>query len=122
MDKTIAALAARLAGLEETDTALLEPLCAAARQRWIDRLRQGVTEEACGESLTCAAAFSAAAEAVSGAGGAGGVTSFKAGEVSVQGRTAAESAALAAALRAAAEELMAPYACTGSFAFLGVKG
>ena len=77
MDETIAALAARLAGLEETDTALLEPLCAAARQRWIDRLRQGVTEEACGESLTCAAAFSAAAEAVSGAGGAGGVTSFR---------------------------------------------
>lgn len=50
------------------------------------------------------------------------MTSFKAGEVSVQGRTAAESAALSAALRAAAEELMAPYAQTGSFAFLGVSG
>ena len=122
MDETIVALAARLAGLEEADTALLEPLCAAARQRWIDRLRQGVTEEACGESLACAAAFSAAAEAVSGAGSTGGVTSFKAGEVSVQGRTAAESAALSETLRAAAEELMAPYARTGSFAFLGVDG
>ncbi len=122
MDETIVALAARLAGLEEADTALLEPLCDAARQRWIDRLRQGVTEEDCGQTLPCAAAFSAAAEAVAGAGGTGGVTSFKAGEVSVQGRTAAESAALAAALRAAAEELMAPYACAGSFAFLGVKG
>lgn len=122
MDETIVALAARLAGLEEADTALLEPLCAAARQRWIDRLRQGVTEEDCGEALSCAAAFSAAAQAVSGAGSTGGVTSFKAGEVSVQGRTAAESAALSEALRAAAEELMAPYARTGSFAFGGVDG
>lgn len=122
MDETIVALAARLAGLEEADTALLEPLCAAARQRWIDRLRQGVTEEDCGEALSCAAAFSAAAQAVSGADSTGGVTSFKAGEVSVQGRTAAESAALSEALRAAAEELMAPYARTGSFAFWGVDG
>ena len=122
MDETIVALAARLAGLEEADTALLEPLCAAARQRWIDRLRQGVTEEDCGEALSCAAAISAAAQAVSGAGSTGGVTSFKAGEVSVQGRTAAESAALSEALRAAAEELMAPYARTGSFAFWGVDG
>ena len=121
MDETIVALAARLAGLEETDTALLEPLCAAARARWIARLRQGVTEEDCGKTLCCAAAFSAAAEAVSGASGDGGVTSFKAGEVSVQGRTAA-SAALSAALRSAAEELMAPFARTGSFAFLGVDG
>lgn len=120
MDETIVALAARLVGLEEADTALLEPLCAAARQRWIARLRQGVTEEDCGEALSCAAAFSAAAEAAGT--GDGGVTSFKAGEVSVQGRTAAESAALSAALRAAAEELMAPYAQTGSFAFLGVSG
>ena len=69
MDETIVALAARLAGLEETDTALLEPLCDAALQRWIDRLRQGVTEENCGQTLPCAAAFSAAAEAVAAAGG-----------------------------------------------------
>lgn len=122
MDETIVALAARLAGLEETDTALLEPLCTAARARWIARLRQGVTEEDCGKTLCCAAAFSAAAEAVSGAGSTGGMTSFKAGEVSVQGRTAAESAALSAALRSAAEELMAPFARIGSFAFWGVDG
>lgn len=121
MDETIVALAARLAGLEEADTALLEPLwCRGPGSAGSPGCGQGVTEEDCGEALSCATAFSAAAEAAGT--GDGGVTSFKAGEVSVQGRTAAESAALSAALRAAAEELMAPYAQTGSFAFLGVSG
>lgn len=121
MDETIVALAARLAGLEETDTALLEPLCQAALQRWQSRLREGVTAQECGQALPCAAAFSAAAQAVWG-GDAGGVAAFAAGELSVTGRSASDRAALAAALSAAAGELMAPYASTGDFAFLGVRG
>ena len=40
----------------------------------------------------------------------------------MKARTAAESAALAASLRRAAEELMAPYTVPGDFAFLGVRG
>ena len=67
-----------------------------------------------------AAAFTAAADMM--AGGGGDVASFTAGQVSVKGRTAAETAALAGSLRQAAEELMAPYTEPGDFAFLGVPG
>ena len=120
MEQTIQSLAQTVSGAGENDAALLEALCGAAIRRWKGRLREGLTAEECGTAFICAAAFTAAADLT--AGGDGGVASFTAGEVSLKGRTAAETAALAGSLRQTAEELMAPYTVPGDFAFLGVPG
>ena len=112
-------LASALAGAEPGE--MLEALCAAAEQRWLGRLRAGVTATDCGPALPCAAAFTAAADLAAGR-GAGAVASFTAGAVSVRERGAAEAASLAAGLRETAERLMAPYAEAADFAFRGVKG
>lgn len=112
------ALAAAGEGADET---LLAPLCAAAEQAWLARLREGVAAEDCGEALPCAAAFTAAADLAAGRSG-GSVSAFTAGDISVKGRGAAEAAALAQGLRRTAEELMAPYAEAEDFCFKGVRG
>ena len=120
MEQTIRKLAETVSGAGEDEATLLVALCGAAIRRWRGRLREGLTAEDCGTAFACAAAFTAAADMM--AGGGGDVESFTAGQVSVKGRTAAETAALAASLRRAAEELMAPYTAPGDFAFLGVRG
>ena len=71
------ALAAAGEGADET---LLAPLCAAAEQAWLARLREGVAPEDCGQALPCAAAFTAAAGLAAGGGNA---ASFSAGDISV---------------------------------------
>ena len=113
-------LAKALSGASEDQETLLEMLCQAAEQRWRDRLRQGVTAEACGEAFPCAAAFTAAADLA--AGGSGGVSGFTAGSVSVLAQTAAEEAAQAAELRRTAERLMAPLTVPEDFCVRGVRG
>lgn len=120
MEEKILELARQLSGATEQRRPLLEALCAAAAQRWRERLREGVELDACREAFSCAAAFSAAAALQEG--GSGEMAAFTAGDLSIRGRTAAESAALAAALRKTAEELMAPYALPEDFAFQGVRG
>ena len=120
MEQTIRSLAQSVCGAGADEAALLEALCGAAARRWRGRLREGLTAEDCGTAFACAAAFTAAADMM--AGGGGDVASFTAGQVSVKGRTAAETAVLAGSLRQAAEELMAPYTEPGDFAFLGVPG
>lgn len=121
MTEEILMLARAVSGADEAESPLLEPLCRAAQQRWESRLRPDLTPEDCREAFVCAAAFTAAADLTAGRGG-GAVSSFTAGEVSVKGRGAAESASLARDLRAAAERLMAPYAGEESFCFRGVRG
>lgn len=112
-------VAGGLSGGGQEDSALLEALCEAAIERWKQRLREGVAPEDCGSAFVCAAAFTAAANFACGG---GGVESFSAGEISVKGRGAAQSAAVAEKLRQAAEELMAPYVHGAEFAFQGVRG
>lgn len=112
-------LALAVSGAGEEERGLLEALCAAAERAWRGRLRQGVTEEDCGEAFSCAAALTAAADLAAGQGG--GVAAFTAGAISVKGLGGAESAARAAALRATAERLMAPYVHSGEFCFRGVR-
>ena len=113
MEQTIRKLAETVSGAGEDEAALLVALCGAAIRRWRGRLREGLTAEDCGTAFHCADLLS---------GGGDSAASFTAGQVSVKARTAAESAALAASLRRAAEELMAPYTVPGDFAFLGVRG
>ena len=115
-------LADSMAGAGESGQALLEQLCEVSIALWKGRLREGVTVEDCGSAFICAAAFTAAAEFALGHSGSG-AESFTAGEISVKGRAAAETAALAKNLRQAAAELMAPYTtASADFAFLGVQG
>lgn len=121
MHETILELARTVSGASETETALLEALCQAAEAAWTGRLRADVTVEACGTAYSCAVAFTAAADLVTGRSG-DDVATFKAGDVSVERRDGNDGAALAAALRQTAERLMAPYAVPADFAFRRVRG
>lgn len=109
-------LARTVSGAGEAEEALLAALCAAAERRWTERLRRGVTAEDCGGAFVCAAAFTAAADL---AAGRGGISAFTAGPLSVREEGGADRAA---ALRRAAEGLMAPYAEAADFSFKGVRG
>ena len=120
MREEILTLARIVSGAGETEEALLESLCQAARLRWEGRLRQGLTPEDCGRAFACAAAFTAA-DLTAGRGG-GAVSAFTAGDLSIKGRGAAEAASLAQGLRRTAEGLMAPYVETEDFCFKGVRG
>ena len=117
MHEEVLTLALAVSGAGETETALLEALCAAAEGDWTARLQSGVTPEDCGAAFRCAAAYTAAADWTAGRGDE--VSSFTAGEVSVRGRSAAETAA---GLRQTASRLMAPYARSADFSFRGVRG
>lgn len=121
MSGEILTLARAVSGAGETESALLEALCQAARLRWEARLRPGLTPEDCGAAFTCAAAFTAAADLAAGRSG-GAVSAFTAGDISIKGRGAAEAASLAQGLRRTAEDLMAPYAGADDFCFQGVRG
>ena len=120
----ILAAARELAGRAMTDgeEKILSVLCAGELGAWRGRLREGVTEEDCGDALTVACAWGAlAAMETAWEQGSGRVVSFSAGDLSVretEGQTAEESAN---ALRRQAERLMAPYLADG-FAFRGVLG
>jgi hypothetical protein len=118
VQEKILALAAGIVGGEATE--LLAALCAAAETMWTRRLREGVSPKDCEETLCCAAAFSAAADAL--AGQSGGVESFTAGVVSVKGQSGSERAEQAKSLRQTAERLMAPYTVSADLCLKGVRG
>ncbi len=120
MHETILELARTVSGAGEAEAAVLDALCRAAEAAWQRRLPEGTAPEDCGTAFSCAAAFTAAADLAAGRSGA--VASFKAGDVSVEGRSGADGAALAEALRRTAEHLMAPYAVEADFAFRRVRG
>ena len=119
MSERILKLALELAGGGEADRALLEPLCAAAEESWLRRLREGVTAEDCGEALPCAAAFTAAADL---AAGGDGVASFSAGDISVRLEDSGQRAGRAESLRQTAERLMEPFVRAEGLWARGVEG
>ena len=110
------ALAAAGEGADET---LLAPLCAAAEQAWLARLREGVAPEDCGQALPCAAAFTAAAGLAAGGGNA---ASFSAGDISVSLGSGQDRARRAESLRQAAEGLMEPFVRAAGLWAQGVEG
>lgn len=110
------ALAAAGEGADET---LLAPLCAAAEQAWLARLREGVAPEDCGQALPCAAAFTAAAGLAAGGGNA---ASFSAGDISVSLGGVQDRARRAESLRQAAEGLMEPFVRAAGLWAQGVEG
>ena len=110
------ALAAAGEGADET---LLAPLCAAAEQAWLARLREGVAPDDCGQALPCAAAFTAAAGLAAGGGNA---ASFSAGDISVSLGGVQDRARRAESLRQAAEGLMEPFVRAAGLWAQGVEG
>ena len=114
----ILAAARELAGRAMTDgeEKILSVLCAGELGAWRGRLREGVTEEDCGDALTVACAWGAlAAMETAWEHGSGRDLSVR----ETEGQTAEESAN---ALRRQAERLMAPYARDEGFAFWEVEG
>lgn len=122
MHEEIVKLAQTVSGAGEGEAELLDLLCGAAEQAWTRQLRPEVTAKDCGGALMCAAAFTAAADLAAARSGGGSVTSFTAGEVSIQTRAAAESAAQGEELREAARRLMLPYIREDAVVLMGVRG
>ena len=115
MTEQIIALAIAM-GASESQREVLEPLCAAAEQALTAQLRPGVTPEICADAFTVCAAWMAL-DGLYAAGG-GEVTSFTAGDVSIQTGGSGDSGGLTAQI----QRLMAPYLRDGSFYFQGVTG
>lgn len=99
---------------EEQDTLLL-PLIEAAQDSLQRRLKAGVSPQDCGSAFPLAVALTAM-DGLSGAVGEGDVSSFSAGEVSVQLRDRSGGRA------EQAERLLAPWLRETGFAFRGVEG
>lgn len=108
----------RTMGAGEDQEELLLPLVQAAETALTGRLRRGVTAADCGSAFPLAAAM-LVVDGWNAATGAGRVTSFTAGEVSI---AAAGTGSAAASLTDQAERLMAPWLGETGFAFKGVPG
>lgn len=104
--------AAALCGMEAADE-ILTALVEAATESLTSRLKEGVTPEDCGRAFPLAVA-AVAAKAYEGGLGAGSVSEFTAGAVSLRLEQQAQGAA------AAAIDLLRPWLRDGDFAFRGV--
>lgn len=106
------------AGQEE----LLLPLTLAVEKQLAGRLKEGVSPEDCGTAFPLAAAMLVMdrLSAATGGGGAGEITSFTAGDLTVRKETG--SGGESRSLSAQAEGLLAPWLKDGAFAFRGVEG
>lgn len=121
MFEHVLSLASVIVQPSEEEKPLLAALCAAAVTDLTGRLRPSLTPEDCGDAFPCAAALSAAAAMLPCRGG-GDVEQFSAGDVSVRTGGSGGARQAAGEMRRRAEEIIAPYAADGSFAFRGVRG
>ena len=115
MEEEILALCRQMGAGEEQD-ALLLPLIEAARTGLQRRLKAGVSPQDCGAAFPLAAALMAM-DGLDRAAGAGDVSAFSAGEVSIQLREQSGGGR-----REQAQELLAPWLGETGFAFRGVEG
>ena len=111
--------ARELTGMTENDAAL-KTVCELAAEEAASRLRSGIAPEDIGAGFTSAAALIAAADLFEMRDkGAGGISSFSAGNISASfGSLRPEPAEL----RRRAWLMLAKYTETGSFGFMGVRG
>ena len=116
MTEQIIALAIAM-GASESQRAVLEPLCAAAARTLAAQLRPGLTPQDCVNAFSVCAAWMAL-DGLYAAGGGSGVTSFTAGEVSIQTGNGGDTGGLTEQI----QRLMAPYLIDGGFYFQGVSG
>ena len=115
MTEQIIALAIAM-GASEEQRAILEPLCAAAERTLAAQLRPGLTPQDCTDAFVVCAAWMAL-DGLHAAGGSG-VTSFTAGDVSIQTGNGGDTGGLTEQI----QRLMAPYLTDGGFYFQGVTG
>lgn len=120
MDEEIFAVANCICNVSEAEQDYLSALCRAERAQLETRLQADVNENT-HAIFICAAAWLAAADYFSGK-GASGAASWKAGDVTVEERSATACGAAAENLRHAAEILLRGLTCDEGFAFLGVRG
>ena len=106
------------AGQEE----LLLPLALAVEKQLAGRLKEGVSPKDCGTAFPLAAAMVVMdrLSAATGGGGAGEVTSFTAGDLTVRKETGSGGASRS--LSAQAEGLLSPWLRDAGFVFRGVAG
>ena len=116
MTEQIIALAIAM-GASESQREILEPLCAAAESALAAQLRPGVTPQDCTDAFTVCAAWMAL-DGLYAVGGGGEVTSFTAGDVSIQTGNGGDTGGLTEQI----QRLMAPYLTDGGFYFQGVTG
>lgn len=107
------------AGQEE----LLLPLTLAVEKQLAGRLKEGVSPEDCGTAFPLAAAMLVMdrLSAATGGGGAGEITSFTAGDLTVRKETG-RSGGASKSLSAQAEGLLSPWLKDAGFVFQGVEG
>ena len=119
MTEQIIALAIAMGASESQREEILEQSAdmEQAEQALTAQLRPGVTPESCADAFTVCAAWMAL-DGLYAAGGGGGVTSFTAGDVSIQTGGSGDSGGLTAQI----QRLMAPYLRDGGFYFQGVTG
>ena len=107
--------------LSERETAALESLCAIAGTELERRLKKGVSAQEIQEEFVSAAGVLALSMFMQ-LSDAGGVGSFKAGNVSVTGRSGKDICDTAHALRRQAEVMLAAYLEDRGFGFVGARG
>ena len=122
MSEQIFAIACALTKADEGEKEMLAMLCAAQEEMLEQRLREGVSKEACASAFVCAAAFLSAAVLQSAKAGGEELSSLRAGDLTVTKRSAGESGKRLDALREQAWALMRPYTKDGAFCFFGVRG
>lgn len=116
MTEQIIALAIAM-GASEDQRAILEPLCAAAEQALASQLRPDLTPQDCTDAFVVCAAWMAL-DGLYAVGGGGEVTSFTAGDVSIQTESSGDTGRLTQQI----QRLMAPYLTDSGFYFQGVTG
>ena len=122
MSEQICAIACALTKADEGEKEMLAMLCATQEEMLEQRLREGVSKEACASAFVCAAAFLSAAALQSAKAGGEEVSSLRAGDLTVTKRSPGESGKRLDALREQAWALMRPYTKDGAFCFFGVQG
>lgn len=123
-NEDIKARAEQLCGgkLSDESERVLEAFCAAAASELEAKLRQNVKPDDISELFVTAAGMLALALCMElETGGAGDISAFKAGNLSVNFRSG-ESNCSAASLRKAAENILSAYLEGEGFSFLGVRG
>ena len=106
-------------GAGEDRKELLLPLAQAVERQLAGRLREGTVPEDCGTAFPLAAAMLVMDQLAGIAGGgAGEVSSFTAGDLTIR----RESGSSGRSLSAQAEELLAPWLGDTGFVFQGVAG
>ena len=121
MSEQICAIACALTKADEGEKEMLAMLCAAQEEMLEQRLREGVSKEACASAFVCAAAFLSAAALQSAKAGGEEVSSLRAGDLTVTKRSSDEGSKRLSLLREQAWALMRPYTTDGGFCFRGVE-